>query len=399
MRGGLVPRIDPDWWTAGSFEGQPMSEILAARDFGKVFAFLRQRGWSVGALSAATQIDEYRIREIIKGKRQIAVYEVIERVVVGLRIERHLCGIGVEPAVAGCDAAGGVGSLRDWLDRARVVDGEAVATLAEQTDHIRRIDRALGAHAAQGQLLGHLETLRSLRSFSTVPSMRERLAELICDAAALAGWVELDLGDVAHAWLHHEEAKDAGRETGSVAALAHALAQQAYVLVEVGRHDEARELAEHAVIVAGTAVPAVLAAWLQAVAGEIAAVDGDATACWRHFDHAATMLPGNAADPAVPYIMLDEFHLARWRGSAFARMGDGLAIAQLQYALVGMDRSFVRARAQLHVELAHAFIAADYVDEARRELAEARALAVRVGSSRQRRRVSDLELRLKHAGV
>src|SRR6266545_5010562 len=323
MRGGLVPRIDPDWWTAGSFEGQPMSEILAARDFGKVFAFLRQRGWSVGALSAATQIDEYRIREIIKGKRQIAVYEVIERVVVGLRIERHLCGIGVEPAVAGCDAAGGVGSLRDWLDRARVVDGEAVATLAEQTDHIRRID----------------------------------------------------------------------------AALAHALAQQAYVLVEVGRHDEARELAEHAVIVAGTAVPAVLAAWLQAVAGEIAAVDGDATACWRHFDHAATMLPGNAADPAVPYIMLDEFHLARWRGSAFARMGDGLAIAQLQYALVGMDRSFVRARAQLHVELAHAFIAAHYVDEARRELAEARALAVRVGSSRQRRRVSDLELRLKHAGV
>src|SRR6266542_1300560 len=196
MRGGLVPRIDPDWWTAGSFEGQPMSEILAARDFGKVFAFLRQRGWSVGALSAATQIDEYRIREIIKGKRQIAVYEVIERVVVGLRIERP---------------------LRDWLDRARVVDGEAVATLAEQTDHIRRIDRALGAHAAQGQLLGHLETLRSLRSFSTVPSMRERLAELICDAAALAGWVELDLGDVAHAWLHLEEAKDAGRETGSVA--------------------------------------------------------------------------------------------------------------------------------------------------------------------------------------
>jgi hypothetical protein len=83
LQGGLVPATDSEWWTAGSFDGQPMTEILAARDFGKVFAFLRQRGWSVGALSAATQIDEYRVREIIKGKRQIALYEVIERVVLG----------------------------------------------------------------------------------------------------------------------------------------------------------------------------------------------------------------------------------------------------------------------------------------------------------------------------
>jgi tetratricopeptide (TPR) repeat protein len=400
-RRGSVPRIDSAWWTASSFDGQPMTDILAARDFGKVFAFLRHRGWSVGALSAATQIDEYRVREIIKGKRQIVAYGVIERVVLGLGIERHLCGIGVGPVVAGHDDPGvdqGVGELWDWLDRARVVDAGTLFTLVEQTDHIRRIDRALGAHAAQPQLLGHLETLRSLRSFSTVPSMRERLADLICDAAALAGWIALDLGDVARAWRCHEEAKDAGREAGSVTALAHALAQQAYVLLEAGRHNEARQLAEHAVGVAGRAVPAVLAAWLQGVAAEIAATSGDLSACRRYFDHAARRLPADAADPSVPYIVLDEYHLARWRGSAFARVGDDLAIAQLQYALAGIDPSFVRARAQLHVELAHAFLAGDEVDEARREVAEARSLALRVGSARQRRRVGNLELQLHQAG-
>jgi hypothetical protein len=34
--------IDPAWWTSGSYQTQPMSEILASRDFGKVFGWLPQ---------------------------------------------------------------------------------------------------------------------------------------------------------------------------------------------------------------------------------------------------------------------------------------------------------------------------------------------------------------------
>jgi hypothetical protein len=130
--------IDPAWWTSGSYQTQPMSEILASRDFGKVFAFLRQRGWSVGALSAATQIDEYPIREIIKGNRRVSAYEVIERIVVGLSIERHVCGVGVAPPVTIEVPAErrGLVELEDWLAHAGAVDDQAIYTLAERRRYL-----------------------------------------------------------------------------------------------------------------------------------------------------------------------------------------------------------------------------------------------------------------------
>ena len=373
-----------------------MSEILAARDFGAVFAFLHARGWSVGALSDATRLDEYPIREIIKGKREVTKYEVIERIVVGLGIERHMCGIGVAPTEP-VESPEPSTALTDWLSRARSVDGGGLQLLAEETDHLRRVDRLLGAAVADRQLTGHMETLTSLRDFSLRPAVRERLSDLICDAAALAGWVALDLGDVDRAWRYHEAAKAAGRETGSTATLAHALAQQAYVLIDIGRRDDARELAGYALTVAGRAASPVLTSWLTAVVGELAAVDGDAAAAHAQFDTAMRLLPADAADPALPYIMLDEYHLARWRGTASARLGDAAAIAALEYALSGMDATFIRARAQLHVELAYSLLAAGQRSEAAAQVVDARALASQVGSVRQRRRVRQLELVLGNA--
>jgi hypothetical protein len=84
-------------------------------------------------------------------------------------------------------------------------------------------------------------------------------------------------------------------------------------------------------------------------------------------------------------------HLARWRGNAFARLGDVAAIEELRKALVGLDSSFTRAKAGLHVDLAYSLVAAGQRAEAAVELREARTLAVRVGSARQRRRVRHLE--------
>jgi hypothetical protein len=167
--------------------------------------------------------------------------------------------------------------------------------------------------------------------------------------------------------------------------------------VEIGRTAEARQLAEYAVSVAGKAVPPVLAAWLQAVSGEVAAIEGAGAASHRFFDLASGLLPADAADPAVPYVLLDEYHLARWRGTAAARLGDEAAIQELGFALTGMDPTFVRAKAQLHVELAHSLITAKHRDQALVHVGEANALALRVGSLRQRRRVRQLQLVLDQA--
>jgi hypothetical protein len=391
-----VPRIDQTWWTSGSYRGRPVPEILAARDFGALFAFLRSRGWSVGGLSAATQLDEYPIREIMKGRREVTKYEVIERIVLGLEIERHMCGIGASPSVP-TDSGTSAPALTDWLSRAQALDDAGFRLLEDENDRLRRVDRLLGASAADRQLAGHMETLTSLHDFSLRPASRERLSDLVCDAAALAGWVALDLGDVERAWRYHEAAKVAGYETGSTATLGHALAQQAYVLIEIGQIEDARALAEYAIVVSGQGVPPVLASWLSAVAGELAAVDGDATASHAHFDRAARLLPTDAADPAAPYIMLDEFHLARWQGTAAARLGDSDAINALEYALSGMDSTFIRARAQLHVELAYSLLAADRCYDASVQAESAHALAGRAGSLRQRRRVQRLKSVLAQA--
>jgi len=285
--------------------------------------------------------------------------------------------------------------LRERLVGAAAVDDRALTLLAAQADHVRELDRMLGARAAESQLGGHLATLDGLRRFATVGNRREALADLYADAAALAGWQALDLGALTAPWNHHEAAKDAGREGPSPAALVHAMAQQAYVLVEVGEVAHAVQLAEYARSLAQRAVPSLLRAWLWAVEGEVYAAAGDDPSCRRAFDAAERLLPQDCQDPALPYIVLDGVHLARWRGHAWARLGDVGAIEDLHTALTGLDVTFTRAKAGLHVDLAYALVAAKQASQAAEHLRQADALATRIGSTRQRRRVRRLEATLR----
>jgi hypothetical protein len=127
------------------------------------------------------------------------------------------------------------------------------------------------------------------------------------------------------------------------------------------------------------------------------AESGDTVACHRAFEAADRLLPAETHDPELPYVFLDDVHLARWRGSALARLGDAAATDELRYALDGLDASFTRARSALHVDLAHALVAARRYDEARVELREAETFAARVASTRQHRRIRRLESRLQAA--
>jgi DNA-binding XRE family transcriptional regulator len=281
--------------------------------------------------------------------------------------------------------------LRERLLNAAAVDARAIALLGSQANRIREVDRMLGARAAEAQMRGHLEALDLLHRFTVRANQREALADLYADAAALAGWQCLDLGDLSGSWRHHEAARNTGREGRSLAALAHAMAQQAYVLVELSELASAMQLAEYSRSVAGSAAPPLLLSWLWAVQAELYAASGNAVACGQAFEIAERLLPSEAHDPELPYIVLSEVHLVRWRGNAFAQLGDKAAIGDLQTALYGLDSSFTRAKAGLHVDLAWALAAADRCAGARAELHEAKTLATRVGSARQRRRVLHLE--------
>ena len=281
-----------------------------------------------------------------------------------------------------------------WLERASSVDETTVATMAARTEEIRSGDRGQSSVATSQALKEHLDVLWSLRAYSLDPSIREVLASVYSDTASLAGWVYLDSGNIKEAWRLHEAAKDAGRESSARADLAHATAQQAYVLVDTDQPQYALRIAEHAITVGATALSGPVRSWLHGVAGEVAAIVGETTASMEHFDRAVSLLSGDTRDPEAPYIMLDEYSLARWRGAALARLGDEEAIADLHYALSGMDPNHLRAGAQLNVDLAHSLVAAGHTPDALQALDTARELAKRAGSARQNRRIKNLQSRL-----
>jgi transcriptional regulator with XRE-family HTH domain len=224
-----INQVDPRWWVTEAFHGVALRERLAARDFGPIFGFLKSRGWSVAAIAAATRVQEARVREIMAGRRKVTSYEVIERIATGLDIDRGLCGIGTV-TIVDTDGETEPQSLCDLIGRADDVDGDGLSLLQDHTDHIRVLNRGVGADIALPAVDAHLDTLCRLRSFSLDPAHRKRLSELLHDAACLAAGLCRDQGDDVRAWRYHETAKDAAREADNRDALAHSLAQQAELL-------------------------------------------------------------------------------------------------------------------------------------------------------------------------
>jgi tetratricopeptide (TPR) repeat protein len=286
------------------------------------------------------------------------------------------------------DAAG---ELAERITGASAVDAETIQLLNRQTNYLRALDRKVGGVILAEQMRAHLGALEQLISFGVLRASRRGLAAVLSDAAALAGWQALDRGLALEAWRHHETARSAANEAESPALLAHAMAEQAFELIDLNRPDDAVVLVEEALSVAKLGVPRLLASWLRAAEGEVHAAAGHQIECQRAFDEALTLLPSDVTDPELPYLSLSEGHLARWRGNALARLGDDTAIGPLYDALDQADDTLsTRARAALHTDLAVALTAGGHQDEAEIQVREASELATRIGSARQQRRIHRL---------
>jgi hypothetical protein len=276
------------------------------------------------------------------------------------------------------------------LDASASMSTTEVHLIRAQVDHIRTLDRQIGAHAVLDQLRKLLATINTLRTHSLRPALRVELASVVADAAALAGWQALDIGAVGQAWVHYENAKDAARESGSPPLLAHAMAEQAVLLLEVRKSDQAIELIQAATELVEKRGPPLLTAWLNATEAEAWSVAGADLECRRGLDAAAARIPADTTDPDLPFIFLGESHMARWRGNCLARLGDDAAVETSLAALATMDATFARAEAGLRCDLAQAMIIRGDLDEAHFHARRARQLALRVGSVRQRRRIERL---------
>lgn len=280
--------------------------------------------------------------------------------------------------------------LRNMLNVSRRVDTTVVSILRGQLDSIRVLDRRLGAVLAHEEVMVKLAQVQRLRTFSLLPSVRSGLAALQSELSTLAGWQALDLGSPLKAWEHYEQSKVAAAECDDPAYLVHSTAEQAFVLLDIGRPNEAAEVFEDLSSRVRTSSSHVHRAWVAAACGEASAANGDRSASLRAFDVAESLL---AHDGPIdgPYVALDGTHLARWRGHALARLGEVAAVEVLTDALDRLNSSFTRAETALRVDLAIALARGGERDEAYRQAALARSSAVEIGSIRQQRRMASLE--------
>lgn len=287
---------------------------------------------------------------------------------------------------------GEVEELRSRLTIARSVDAGTVALFRQQVENARHVDRQFGGITVLDELRSQMAQIERLLDYSTMRGQREALASVMTEAAALAGWEALDRNAIRQAWDHHERAKAGAREAGSPQLLAHALAQQAFILIDIGEVNAAVEQLNQARALVAHSAPALLRTWLTAAHGEGLAAAGHRDDALRAFDEADALLPNDPVNPELPFLFLAGGHLDRWRGNAMSRLGEPDAIDQLSHALPRLPRDFTRARAVMLVDLAYAYAAAGDRDAALTHARQAKRLAMQIKSDRQLGRLNRLIL-------
>lgn len=292
------------------------------------------------------------------------------------------------PPIESIDAESQPSELIAHLTAATRVDDALIDRLQAHTHSFRHIDRQLGTNAVSVDLAAHLDRMNDLWTYRTAGRARERLATAVSEAAALAGWQALDQQQLEAAWTMHELAKRAAAEGGDRCAQAFATAQQALVLLDVGRVPDAVQLVSSAKRHLRR-LPPRLVSWLHSADAEVLAAAGQPNQARRALTAADARMPHTPLEPDLPYVVLDQVHLARWRGSALAHLGDESAIDDLSSAVALMDSTFTRAGAGLHSDLALALARSGEIDQAKEHIELAGDLANAVGSDRQRRRISE----------
>ncbi|TVT53443.1 tetratricopeptide repeat protein [Amycolatopsis rhizosphaerae] len=289
--------------------------------------------------------------------------------------------------------------LRSRLTMARGVDAATVEAFRRQVDSARHVDRRFGAVTLLDQLRTYIKQIESLFEYSTDLGHRAALAGVLTEVSTLAGWNALDRNAFPQAWAHYERAKAAARESGSARLLAHATAEQAFVLIDIGETGAAVEQLAHARAIAEGAASPLLRAWLAAAHGEGLATVGDRDNALRAFDAANSLLPENPQDPALPFVFLGGSNLDRWRGNALAKLGESDAIDQLTGVLSRVPGEFTRAMGGTLVDLAFAHAAAGDREAARHYARRARRVASQIKSDRLLRRLGTLILPGDASGV
>lgn len=394
------PALTPQFWARPD-----VRRALERQDIGVLFRLLSTHGISQMRIATAVDLGQNRVSLISRDKQAVTTLTLLTRIADGLGMPDHAritLGLAPRPPArpsrspaggSGQDGGSGSAELLRQISSARYVDASVIQVLQSETDAIRLLDRRLGVPAVAAKLEAHIAQVEASLCHSLSPQRREHLAQVLADAAALAGWQAVDMGRLPAAWTYFELATAAAREARNDALLAFAAGEQAYVLLDLGQPAQALEKVRAVHDHARDTIPGQLRCWLYAAEAEMAAVARQQGACRTALDLAAREISRPQAD-ALPYLALDSAHLARWRGNCLVQFGDTATIGDLTTALAGMDGTFTRAEAGLRCDLAAALHTAGDRHEARQHLIRATELAQLTGSARQRRRITSLAQRI-----
>ncbi|MCA1185906.1 hypothetical protein LCD36_05510 [Saccharopolyspora sp. 6T] len=282
--------------------------------------------------------------------------------------------------------------LRDRIQRSRRVDAGMLQGLRNQLNTIRRIDRQYGAIVTHNELLAKIARVRGLFTHRFTGSTRRELAVLLSEMHALAGWQSLDTGHLSVSWCHYEQAKAAALETEDISYHAHAAAEQAFTLIELGETAAAVDLLESIRRSAQHGCPKLLRAWLTAAYGETLAANGETLGALQQFDEAGRLLPSEEVNQEGPYVVLNASHLSRWRGRSTYNPSHFASVNLLMEVIGNLDSTFVRAECATRVDIA---IALSNLGDKHRSAEEARraaGIAAEIGSVRHANRLRDCGL-------
>ncbi|WP_304452102.1 helix-turn-helix transcriptional regulator [Nocardiopsis sp. YSL2] len=393
---------------AWAWDRQEAQRLLRERDIAGLLRLAQTHGASQTRIASATGIAQGRVSEILSGRRTVSSLQLIERIADGLGIpdrSRVLLGLAPQnapaetrPSTSGSNASDTAlsgastltGHVGERLELASI-DQALVSLFEAQTQNLRLIDRKLGAHYLLAQSQAHVEQMHQLLRHSIPGPARRSLARALAEAASLTGWQALDGGRVTTSWRYYELAKAAARESEDRVVLAHVSAEQAYVLLDSGQEEAALATLRAAHDDGGRVLPPLLRSWLWAAEGEVRASLGQELQCQRALGHAFDVLPQEPNDPSLPFLMLSDTHLLRWRGHCLTQLGHREAIEDLTQALDGIvPFGLGRAEAGLRTDLAVAYSAHGDLTQARRQAQRATELSERSGSVRQRARLARL---------
>ncbi|MCZ0983827.1 hypothetical protein O1L60_44495 [Streptomyces diastatochromogenes] len=324
-----------------------MADACRARDFGAIFKLAQRAGLYPSRIARLCDMTPSRVSEVIANKRAVTQIGVIERIADGIGIPGAMLGLaarpweadqGDAPATAPSSTLGRppvIGrqspapafepilpmddealELKRELARASAADGAVARLYAMQIDTMRQMDRQMGAATVLPQLEAQIAQMEDLLEYRTAPGGREPMAAALTEAATLAGWQALDLGQYQKAWRLHETAKSAARQSGSAALLAHAMGQQAYVLLDLGEADQAVEQLRYARESAGGGLPPLMETWLFAAEAEAHAVAGHEALCRAGMDRAEAVRP---ADPRTRRCRSCSWAARTWTGGVGMR--------------------------------------------------------------------------------